>query len=672
MQLPTVDCLPYFEGGKEEMGKKILVVDNHPMMLRFMTHLLEKDGHRVLTATNGLTALDVLKTETPDVIFTDLIMPNIDGEKLCRIIRKQPNLKDVHLIVLSAIAAEQEVDFRKFGADACIAKGPLNHMGQHVLSALALPDGPASVPSPSKTIGVDEVYPRHITRELLSIKRHFEVILARMSEGILEINGEGRILAANPSAITITGISEEKLLASSFLDLFREPDLQRVTDLLGKRDSPMETIPDETPVWLDGKQVSLNVYPIVYKGQDDRIVILRDITERKRMEAQLFQAQKMEAIGTLAGGIAHDFNNLLMVVQGNTSLMLLDTSPSHPHFEMLKTIEKKVKSGSKLTNQLLGYASKGRYEIKPLSLNQLVEETTEAFGRARKSITFHYDLASDSHLIDADLGQMEQLLMNLMVNAADAMPYGGSLFLKTANISHKEIREKVYQPKPGDYVLLTVTDTGVGMDSKILDRIFDPFFTTKEFGKGTGLGLAMVYGIVKSHGGYIDVGSEKGKGTTFQIYLPAAQRKIEPMEAGPGAIRGGTETILLIDDEDLVMEVGEKLLNVMGYKVIKARDGEEALETYRSRRQEVDLIILDLIMPRMEGGEVFRKLREISPRVKILLSSGYSLDAKVSRILEQGTCGFIQKPFDMEQLSRSIRAIFDGKETLAEVKPSPR
>ena len=589
------------------MGKKILVVDNHPMMLKFMTHLLEKEGHKVLTATNGLVALDILKTETPEVIFTDLIMPNIDGEKLCRIIRKQPNLKNVYVIVLSAIAAEQEIDFEKFGADACIAKGPLNHMGQHVLSALTLRDSLTPVPSPSKTIGVEEVYPRHITRELLSIKKHFEVILARMSEGILEINGEERILAANPSAITITGVSEERLLASSFVELFREPDLRRVRGLLVKRDSPMETIPDEAPVWLDGKQVSLNVYPIVHKGQGNRIVILRDITERKRMEAQLFQAQKMEAIGTLAGGIAHDFNNLLMVVQGNASLMLLDTPPSHPHFEMLKTIEKKVKSGSKLTNQLLGYASKGRYEIKPINLNQLVEETAEAFGRARKSITFHYDLAQDAFLIDADLGQIEQLLMNLMVNAADAMPSGGNLFLRTGNISHKEIREKVYQPKPGDYVLLTVTDTGVGMDSKILERIFDPFFTTKEFGKGTGLGLAMVYGIVKSHGGYIDVGSEKGKGTTFQIYLPAAKRKIEQMEVGPEAIRGGTETILLIDDEDLVMEVGEKFLMVMGYRVLKARDGEEAIETYRSRREEVDLIILDLIMPKMEGAEVFRE-----------------------------------------------------------------
>ena len=639
------------------MGKKILVVDNHPMMLKFMSHLLEKEGYPVLTASDGLAALDILKTETPEIVFTDLIMPGIDGEKLCRIIRGTPKLKDVYVIILSAIAAEQEVDFEAFGANACIAKGPLNQMTEHVLSALALQDREPSVSHHGKTIGADDVYPRHITRELLSIKKHFEVILGRMSEGILEINGEARILYANPSAITIIGIPEERLLAARFIDLFEEPDRQRMRDFLTNLDSPSETIPEENPAWLGGKQISLSVHPIADKEQNDRIIILRDITERKRIEAQLFQAQKMEAIGTLAGGIAHDFNNLLMVIQGNTSLMLLDTHSSHPHFEMLKTIENKVRSGSRLTHQLLGYASKGRFEIKPIQLNQLVEETSEAFGRARKSITFHYDLAQDLLSVEADQGQVEQLLMNLMVNAADAMPSGGDLFLKTANTSHREIREKVYQPKPGNYILLTVTDTGVGMDSQILERIFDPFFTTKQFGKGTGLGLAMVYGIVKGHAGYIDVESEKGKGTTFQIYLPATRKKVEDAEKGPDPIRRGNETILLIDDEEPVMEVGVKFLKFMGYKVLVARNGEEAIEIYQRHREEIDLVILDLVMPKMEGGELFERLKQISPEAKVLLSSGYSLEGKVSQILERGACGFIQKPFDIKQLSESIRAI---------------
>ncbi len=639
------------------MGKKILVVDNHPIMLKFMTHLLEKEGHQVLSANNGLAALDILNTETPEVIFTDLIMPNIDGEKLCQIIRTIPKLKEVYLVIFSAIAAEQEVNFEKFGANLCIAKGPLNKMGQHVLTALNVLDGKPSASPPGKTLGCEDVYPRHITKELLSIKKHFEVILGRMSEGILEITSEGRIVYANPSAIALIGILEETLLASRFIELFDEADRLRVENILSKLDSQLQTIPYENPARLNGKEVMLSIFPIHKNGRNDRIAILRDLTEQKRMEAQLLQAQKMEAIGTLAGGIAHDFNNLLMVIQGNVSLMLLDILPSHPHYEMLKTIEKKVQSGSKLTNQLLGYASRGKYQIKPIHLNQLVEETAEAFGRTRKNITIHQDLTQNGYLIEADPGQIEQVLMNLMVNAADAMPIGGDLFLKTANTSHHEIQGKVYQPKPGNYVLLTVMDTGIGMDSNTLERIFDPFFTTKEFGKGTGLGLASVYGIIKGHGGYIDVESEKGKGTTFKIYLPATEKKIEKTGKGLDPILQGTEMILMVNDEDLVLDVGEKFLRFMGYQVLTAKDGEEAIEIYRNHREKIDLVILDLVMPKMQGEKVFDRLREISPEVKILLASGYSLDGEASQVLERGANGFIQKPFDMKQLSQSIRAI---------------
>ena len=247
--------------------------------------------------------------------------------------------------------------------------------------------------------------------------------------------------------------------------------------------------------------------------------------------------------------------------------------------------------------------------------------------------------------------------MNLMVNAADAMPLGGDLFLKTANISHHEILGKVYQPKPGNYVLLTVMDTGIGMDSNTLERIFDPFFTTKEFGKGTGLGLASVYGIIKGHGGYIDVESEKGKGTIFRIYLPATEKKIEKSGKGPDFILQGTEMILMIDDEDLVLDVGEKFLRFMGYQVLTAKDGEKAIEIYRNHKDKIDLVILDLVMPKMQGEKVFERLREISPDVKILFASGYSLEGEASQVMERGANGFIQKPFDMKQLSQSIRAI---------------
>jgi CheY-like chemotaxis protein len=236
------------------------------------------------------------------------------------------------------------------------------------------------------------------------------------------------------------------------------------------------------------------------------------------------------------------------------------------------------------------------------------------------------------------------------------MPQGGDIFLKTINIPYGDIRGKLYNPKPGDYVLLTVTDTGIGMDPKTLDRIFEPFFTTKELGRGTGLGLASVYGIVKGHGGYVDVESEEGRGTTFKIYLLASNREVQKTIIGPDHIIKGTGTILLVDDEGMVLEVGERFLKVMGYQVLTAREGREAIEVYKKHRDTIDLVLLDIIMPNMKGGEVFDWLKEINPEVKVLLSSGYSIDGEASQILERGCSGFIQKPFDMNQLSQSIRA----------------
>jgi PAS domain S-box-containing protein len=638
------------------MGKKILVVDNHPVILNFMAHLLEKERHHVVTAENGLAALDILNTLTPDVVFIDLVMPHISGEKLCQIIRSKPRLKDVYIIILSAIAAEREINITGFGADACIAKGPLNKMAPHILLALEKSNQRSPALLPGQIIGLEDVFPRHITTELLSIKRHFEVILKSMAEGILEITPEGRIVYANPAALLLIDLSENKLLGSNFTDLFQETDRQRIKNCLAVTGTQPQALDEEVSLIRNSKQISLSLLPLVDEEYRTNIIILNDVSERKRMEAQFLQAQKMEAIGTLAGGIAHDFNNLLMVIQGNASLMLLNVDPSHPHHEMLSSIVKQVQSGSKLTHQLLGYARKGRYEVKPIQLNQLVEETSNAFGRTRKEITIHRELANDLFPIEGDLGQIEQVLMNLFVNAADAMVQGGDIFLKTINIPYGDIRGKLYNPKPGNYVLLTVTDTGVGMDRKTLDRIFEPFFTTKELGRGTGLGLASVYGIVKGHGGYVDVESEEGRGTTFKIYLPASDGEIPKTIEVPDHIIKGTGTVLLVDDEEMVLEVGERFLKVMGYQVLTAREGEEAIEVYKKHRDTIDLVLLDIIMPNMKGGEVFDRLKEISPDIKVLLSSGYSIDGEASQILERGCSGFIQKPFDMNQLSQSISA----------------
>ena len=644
------------------MNKKILVVDNDRFMLELMTNVLEKEGHEVSTAKDGISALEKLGTYVPDVMFIDLVMPNIGGETLCRIIRKMPECKNVYVVILSAIAAEEEGDLTEIGADLCIAKGPLGEMARHALDAIHQSDQRTSPHPPRAAVGVEIIHSREITRELLSVKRHFEIVLEGMSEGILEITPEAKIVYANQAAFSLACKPEEELLASNFIDLFSSPDRLRIKALLDSGLSGAQSIPLDSPVMLNDRQVSLYLQPLK-EDENKAIIILNDVTDQKRMEAQLIQSRNMEAASTLAAGIAHDFNNLLMAIQGNVSLTLFGMNPSHPNYERLKSIEKQVQSGSKLTAQLLGYARKGRYEVKAVDLNRLVKETAYTFGRARKEITIHLGLAENLFPIEADQGQMEQALLNLFVNAGDAMPSGGSLFLKTENITHEEMKGRLYAPKPGNYILLTTRDTGTGMDNETKERIFEPFFTTKEMGRGTGLGLASVYGIVKGHGGYIDVDSEKGAGTTFSIYLPATEAEVGAHAAEKedcDEISRGSETLLLIDDEQMIIDVGTKMMEVFGYEILTAKGGKEAIEVYKANRDRIDMVILDMIMPDMGGGETYDRLKAINPDIRVLLSSGYSIDGQANEILERGCDGFIQKPFNMEDLSRKIREILDN------------
>jgi nitrogen-specific signal transduction histidine kinase/CheY-like chemotaxis protein len=384
------------------------------------------------------------------------------------------------------------------------------------------------------------------------------------------------------------------------------------------------------------------------------------MTEHKRLEAQLLQAQKMEAIGTLAGGIAHDFNNLLMGIQGHISLMSLYLDSDHPHFEHCKRIEDMIQRGADLTKQLLGFARAGRYEVKPTDLNDIVDKSTELFGRTRKEIKIHRKYQKEIWPVEVDRRQIEQVLLNIFVNAWQAMPGGGDLYIQTENVTLDEDYYKQFMVKPANYVKISVIDTGSGMDQQTKQRIFEPFFTTMKMGRGTGLGLASTYGIIKNHGGIIDVSSEKGQGATFEIYLLASEKEIIKEEKMPAeVILKGTGTVLLVDDEDMILDVGQKILKAMGYKVLLARGGKEAVEVYGKHKEEIDLVVLDMIMPDMSGGEVYDVMKESNSNVKVLLSSGYSIDGQASEILDRGCNGFIQKPFSMNDLSGKIREILD-------------
>jgi signal transduction histidine kinase/CheY-like chemotaxis protein len=390
----------------------------------------------------------------------------------------------------------------------------------------------------------------------------------------------------------------------------------------------------------------------------------QEIAERKKREkeqrilhAQLQHAQKMEAIGTLAGGIAHDFNNLLMAIQGNISIMLLNRDPSDADYDTLKLIEKRIKGGADLTAQLLGYARKGKYENKPININHLIKEHIQIYRQMRKDIKIELDLAEKLDVVNGDRNQLESVLLNLFANASDAMPKGGSLRLCTKIARHEDIKSERFKPKPGRFVQLTITDTGIGIDKETQERIFDPFFTTKEMGRGTGLGLSSVYGIVKSHNGYIDVTSEKNHGTTFLLYLPVSKKKIEEVDSVTHVNVSGNGGILIVDDEQLVLSVAAVMIEKMGYKVFKATSGREALETFKLNKQHIDLVILDMIMPEMSGDQTFDELRAIDSNIRVIISTGYSVEGRASLLLEKGCRGILQKPFTYEKLSTKIREI---------------
>jgi len=490
----------------------------------------------------------------------------------------------------------------------------------------------------------------------------YRSLLHSSADAIVIYDLEGKAGYISPMFTQIFGwtLQEVKGKRISFVPVFEKESTMAIIKDLVEKGTPCRGF--ETKRYTkDGRLLDVSISASRYNDHQGSptglLVILRDISEKKRLEAQLQYTERIEAIGTLAGGIAHDFNNLMMGMLGNISLILYDTEPVNPHYEKLINIEKLIQSGSKLTKQLLGYARKGKYEVKAVNLNQIVKESCETFGRTRKNIKIYRELAQDLLAIKADESQIEQVFMNLYINAADAMPDGGDLLLQTMNATHMEMSDKRYDPKPGEYVLLKVTDKGTGIDEKIIDRIFEPFFTTKEIGRGSGLGLASTYGIIKGHGGYIDVDSEKGHGTTFSIYLPASGKSIHKTLENYEQIIKGNETVLLVDDEEIAIDVGVQILEKLGYTVFEARSGKEAVRVFNEKRDKIDMVILDMIMPDMGGRETYEKMKEIDPEVKVLLSSGYSIDGQANEILKRGCNGFIQKPFNMKDLSKEIREV---------------
>ena len=494
----------------------------------------------------------------------------------------------------------------------------------------------------------------------------YRSLISSSADAIVIYDMERHVTYISPMFTTIFGWHREELIGKSipFIPESEKASAKVAFDRLIETGTPtpgFETI----RLTKDGRLIDVSISASRYNDHNGKpagiLVMFRDISEAKQMKEHLQQVERLEAIATLAGGVAHDFNNLLMVIQGTISMLIYATHESDPHYKYFVNIEKQVNRGSRLTRQLLGYARKGKYDVKSLHLNDSIKDSAETLRRTRKDIHIHYHLADDLRAVEADVYQMEQVLMNLFINASDAMGSGGDLTFTTKNINAADIPDKLREARTGNYVLFTVEDTGIGMDKKTMDRIFEPFFTTKKVNKGTGLGLASVYGIIKSHGGAIDVSSEPGTGSKFSIYLPASDKKISLTITGHKKALQGKGTILLVDDEKPVLDVTSAMLESMGYTTLKAGSGRQGLEIYRQDQDLIDLVILDMIMPDMNGGDVFDRLREIKPHAVVLLASGYSIDGIAKEILNRGCNGFIQKPFSMSDLSEKISNIMKDR-----------
>ncbi len=511
-------------------------------------------------------------------------------------------------------------------------------------------------------IGINITERKRAEEALRESEEKYRQLVENANDAIFIIQ-DGKVKFPNFKTEEMTGYSEKELSEIPFKNIIHPDDREMVLERRRKRlmgEKPPSTYSFRM-INKSGNEllVQINTVLIAWEGNPATINFIRDITEQKRLEAQLQQAQKMESIGTLAGGIAHDFNNLLMGIQGRTSLLLMDYDSFHSHFEHLKGIEDYVKSAVDLTKQLLGFARGGKYEIKTTDLNEFIKKQNRMFGRTRKEINIRGKYEKNLWTTEIDQGQIEQVLLNLYVNSWQAMLGGGNLYIQTENIVIDEFFNRPYHVEPGKYVKISITDTGIGMDKATQQRIFDPFFTTKEMGRGTGLGLASAYGIIKNHGGFVDVYSEKGEGSTFNIYLPASEKEaVKEVEIHEELYRG-TETLLLVDDEDMIVDVGCGIIDKLGYKSLTAKSGEEAIGVYKKNHDKIDMVILDMIMPDMDGGETYDKLKEINPDIKVLLSSGYSINGQATEILERGCNGFIQKPFNMADLSKKIRDILD-------------
>ncbi len=543
-------------------------------------------------------------------------------------------------------------------------------------------------PDALKQLAVSLISKRRLARReeeqrqaLATSKNRFQALVETTSDLVWEVDIEGRFTYCSPVCTDLYGYKPEELLGKLLFEIPRpaDPNDTRTRDIfeecvryaskcraterviLKKDDETIVVESSGTPVFNNNHEV------VGFRGIDRDITLRKkNEEERLRLEEQYRQAQKLEALGTLAGGISHDLNNILTPIIGYCQICLMNLNPGDPMEQNLKTIEKCTLKAADLIRQILAFSRKETINTRPLSINSLINDFTKMLRRLiREDIELVMELADTLWTIEADHGQMDQILVNLVVNARDAMANGGLLIIRTENqtiLPDEELFDVNQQLISGDFIVLTTTDTGHGISPQTMELIFDPFFTTKEVGKGTGLGLATVHGIVLKHNGHIRVESEPNKGTSFHIFLPRSDKETENINPSlvKTYIKQGNETILIVEDAEEVLALLAKIMTENGYKVLKAGDGIEALEIFKEKGDTIDLLVTDLIMPGMGGRELVKNIRDTAPQMPVLYISGHSFELDLEHIASKACADFIQKPFSLPAFTTKIRKMLDN------------
>ena len=641
---------------------RLLVVDDDRDYARLVSEFLHLSeawpDAQVDVATTYEDGLRALTADRLDVAFVDYRLGSRDGLELLREAREARVAPPI--IVLTGQGDEAvAVEAMRAGAADYLSKAHLSVelLERTIHHALALRERERQRAAAEATVRENE--------------ERFRALVENSSDALVLLDAEGRITYVSASSVRQFGWPATEMLGQSIFDFMHPDDRElvgaRMAEVLRK---PGERITQEVRFrhgdgsWhaMEGVGVNRLLDPVVRAI----VVNARDITDRRKLEEQLWHAQKMEAIGQLAGGIAHDFNNLLTAILGYCNLVLDEVEPDMPFRDDLEEIRAAGERAAALTRQLLAFSRRQMLQPQVVDVNALVSGMVTLLRRLMTAdVDVRTTLAHDLPVVRADPSSLEQALVNLTVNARDAMSSGGRVTIETSVVDLDAVFAATHIPMTsGRYVKLTVADTGPGMDAATRGRIFEPFFTTKEQGKGVGLGLATVYGIVKQIGGYIWVDSEPGQGSVFQIYLPPAEvaasvRAAEP-DAGRDRRRRGWETVLLVEDEDAVRALAREVLRRHGYVVLEARHGVEAIRVAERHRDDIHLLVSDLVMPHMSGDELARRLSADRPKMKVLFMSGYTERSAVHPDLTVGA-SFVQKPFTPEALAKKVRSVLDEK-----------